>query len=125
MCHKKNIAGKSNWDQEIRERLWKSKNLRWNVDDMLGTNMGKSRGESILGRMKHCGEFLLQNYMITDVTNVSTRLSVRVDGAGEVGKSQGMQGIVHNGKEFGTLLLAMRRHGGGKVKGWQEEIYVL
>lgn len=55
--------------------------------------------------------------MMIDVTNVCVRLSMAVDGAGEVGKSQGMQGAVHNSKEFGTLLLAMRRHGKGKVKG--------
>lgn len=38
------------------------------------------------------------------------RVTVVIDGAGEVGKDQGIQEVVYDGRKFGPLLLAMIRH---------------
>lgn len=59
-------------------------------------------------------KFLLVEELFEDWCgcNVYARMTVVVDGAGEIGKSQAMQGVICDGREFGHLLLAMRRHQG-------------
>ena len=62
--------------------------------------------------MKRCGKLFLTKELYEGrcVCNVCARVAVAVGGAGEVGQSQAIEGVVPEGREFGPLLLALRRH---------------